>query len=105
MRRVATTWNTMPIQVNWNSSVMATDTGSMVSAKLYSTQVVHVARPSPSKDSTRLGDSGTGRLPRTVSAAKATANSSAPKNAWLAAVWVHDNPSASLHLIVAAITP
>ena len=68
LRRVATTWNTMPIQVNWNSSVMATDTGSMVSAKLYSTQVVHVARPSPSKDSTRLGDSGTGRLPRTVSA-------------------------------------
>ena len=31
-RRVAITWKTMPIHVNWNSSVMATDTGSMVSA-------------------------------------------------------------------------
>ena len=32
--RVATTWMTMPIHVNWNRSVMATATGSLESAML-----------------------------------------------------------------------
>ena len=31
-RRTTTSWRTMLIHVNWNSSVMATDTGSRVSA-------------------------------------------------------------------------
>ena len=30
--RMTTSWTTMPIQVNWKSSVMATETGSRVSA-------------------------------------------------------------------------
>ena len=82
----------MPIQVNWNSSVMATDTGNMVVPKLYSAGGA-CGEASPAKDSTRLGDSGTGRLPGTVSAAKGDGEQQrAKKNAWLAAVWVHGEP-------------
>ena len=97
----------MPIQVNWNSSVVATDTGSMVKAR----DVQHAGgarseEPSPSKDSTRLGDSGTGRLPKDSQRGQGDGEQQRAEERLAGTVWVHENPSASIaHLIVAAIPP
>ena len=104
-RRVTTIWMTTPIQVNWNNSVMATATDSLVSAKLYSTQVVQVVRPSPSRRSTPRGERCTGRLPASASTASATANRSVPNSGWLAATCVHWKPSASANFTVVAMMP